>query len=281
MEEGRPSRTAFGAAGHRASHQLFDRPLVLDDPLALTILGPEITEPMRADPDGAGRLGWRTMRALMVARSRVVEGLLAEAVARGVNQYVLLGAGLDTFAYRNPHAGLKVFEVDYPATQAWKRERLSITGIAVPKSLTYAPIDFERQTLAEGLAKGGVDLAAPAIFAWLGVVPYLTREAIMATLSGVAAFPAGSGVVFDYGKPRENMPPAIRAFAEARAQRVAAIGEPWISFFQPDELARELAGLGFAVIEDLNGPILNDRYFKGRTDGLAVGAYAHVMRASV
>ncbi len=281
MEEGRPSRTAFGAAGHRASHQLFDQPLVLGDPLALTILGPEITDPMRADPEGAGRLGWKTLRALIVARSRVVEDLLAEAVAKGVNQYVLLGAGLDTFAYRSPHPGLKVFEVDYPATQAWKRERLATAGIAVPDSLTYAPIDFERQTLAEGLSNGGVDLAAPTIFAWLGVVPYLTREAIMATLSGVAAFPAGSAVVFDYGEPRENMPPHIRAFAEARAQHVAAIGEPWISFFQPADLARDLAALGFTRIEDLNGPILNERYFKDRADGLAVGPFAHVMRAGV
>ena len=154
-------------------------------------------------------------------------------------------------------------------------------GVAIPASLTYAPINFETETLADGLGRAGVDLNAPAIFAWLGVVPYLTCEATMATLGSIAAMPAGSQVIFDYGEPRENLPEPARVIAEELARRVAAAGEPWISFFQPPDLAADVKALGYSRIDDFGQAALNTRYFAGRTDGLAVSATAHVMRATV
>src|ERR1700684_280435 len=142
MQEGKFSRTAQRVAIRRAAHQLLDQPRVLDDPLALRIIGSEAAEALRSDPKEDHAFS-RAFRAFMAARSRYAEDELARAVARGVTQYVVLGAGLDTFAYRNPHAGLHVFEVDHPATQVWKRERVPAAGIAIPPSFTLFSIDFE------------------------------------------------------------------------------------------------------------------------------------------
>jgi len=158
MIEARPSRTALRVAMRRAAHQIFDHPKVLDDPIAMPILGPRAAEKLRAENPGAfGKYGL-SIRAFMVARSRYAEDALARSIARGATQYVILGAGLDTFAYRNPHAesALRVFEVDYPATQEWKRRNLQEARIRVPDSVTYAPVDFEHQTLAD-LALGLAD----------------------------------------------------------------------------------------------------------------------------
>src|SRR5262249_7097362 len=140
------------------------------------------------------------LRAFIAARSRYAEDELALAVKRGVRQYVILGAGLDTFAYRNPYpeSALSVFEVDHPATQAWKRARLKEAGIPLPIDLTFAPVDFEEQTLAGGLRDAGYDPSLSAFFSWLGVTPYLTIEGMMATLRFIASAPIGSGGVFDY-----------------------------------------------------------------------------------
>src|SRR5208337_2845591 len=154
MQEGKFSRTAQRVAIRRAAHQLLDHPRVLDDPLALRIIGSEAEEVLRSDPKESHAFS-RAFRAFMAARSRYAEDELAHAVAHGVRQYVVLGAGLDTFAYRNPYPELRVFEVDHPATQAWKREQLEAAGIAVPASLTFVPIDFERQTLVDGLTRAG------------------------------------------------------------------------------------------------------------------------------
>src|SRR5580658_731298 len=181
MQEGKFSRTARRVAIRRAAHQLLDHPRVLDDPLALRIIGVEACEELRSNPKEHHAFS-RAFRAFMAARSRYAEDELARAVAQGVTQYgvtqyVVLGAGLDTFAYRNPHAGLRVFEVDHPATQAWKREQLEAADIQIPSSLTFVPIDFEQQTLADGLAPSGFNPKASAFFSWLGVTPYLTREA--------------------------------------------------------------------------------------------------------
>src|SRR5580704_178111 len=185
MQERTFSRTAQRVAIRRAAHQLLDRPRVFDDPFALRIIGSEAAEELRSNPKEHHAFS-RAFRAFMAARSRYAEDELACAVARGVRQYVVLGAGLDTFAYRNPHAGLWVFEVDHPATQAWKREQLEQVDIAVPQSLAFAPVDFERVSLGEGLDAAGFDRAAPAIFTWLGVVPYLTEQAVFATLGLIA-----------------------------------------------------------------------------------------------
>jgi methyltransferase (TIGR00027 family) len=280
MQEGKFSRTARRVAIRRAAHQLLDHPRVLDDPLALRIIGSEAAEALRSDPKENHAFS-RAFRAFMVARSRYAEDELARAVAHGVRQYVVLGAGLDTFAYRNPHPGLRVFEVDHPATQAWKRERLQAANIAIPPSLTFVPIDFEQQTLGDGLAHSGFNGPA-AFFSWLGVTPYLTREACMTTLSFIANLPAGSGVVFDFAVDPALLNAGQRQALDALSARVARYGEPFRLFFDPGKLQHELKGMGFHRTEFLQGKDLNARYFKERSDGLLVrGAIGHLMGAWV
>ncbi len=260
METGRPSATAFGAAALRAAHQLLDAPPVFEDPLALRVLGARVAAAIAADPQRAGTPA--SLRALVSLRSRHAEQALADAVGRGARQYVVLGAGLDTFAYRNPFdaAGLRVFEVDHPATQRWKRARLAEAGIEVPASASFAPVDFERDTLADGLARAGFDADAPAFFSLLGVIVYLPRDAAMATLGWVAGRPRGSAIAFDYALVAERLDPAARAARDAMARRVAEAGEPWITHFDPPELARTLRAIGFATVEDLGGDTLHARY---------------------
>jgi methyltransferase (TIGR00027 family) len=281
MQEGTFSRTAHRVAIRRAAHQLLDQPRVLEDPLALRIIGSEAAETLRSDPKEDHAFS-RAFRAFMAARSRYAEDELARAVARGVTQYVVLGAGLDTFAYRNPYSGLCVFEVDHPATQLWKRERLQAAGIAIPPSLTFVPIDFEQQTLANGLAQCGFNAGAAVFFSWLGVTPYLTREACMIALSFIAKRPVGSGVVFDFAIDRALLNPGQRMALDALSKRVAASGEPFQLFFDPGTLQDELKRLGFHCTELLQGKELNARYFKDRKDGLLVrGGLGHLMGAWV
>jgi methyltransferase (TIGR00027 family) len=222
----------------------------------------------------------RPMRLFIAARSRFSEDTLSACVARGVRQVVVLGAGLDTFALRNPHAsqGVRVFEVDYPATQRWKRARLEQAGLAVPASLTFAPVDFERQSLADGLAAAGFAADRPAFFQWLGVVPYLSRDAVAATLDFVAGVP-GSEVVFDYAEPFENYPVERRANVMAIAAGAAARGEPWLSLFDPGELAELLRNKGFGHVEDLGLAELTDRYYGTLKQGIVIGPGGHVVRA--
>ncbi len=283
MRVGEPSRTVRRAAMLRAAHQLFDTPKVLDDPLAVRIVGAGGERKLKENPKRYENRFDRALRAVLVARSRFCEDALAAAVARGVGQFVILGAGLDTVAYRSPLAArLKVFEVDFPATQAWKRARLKEAGIAIPPTLTFAPIDFNTETLGEGLKRAGVDLSAPVFFSWLGVIYYLTRETVLATFRFIAEeLPAGSEIVCDYSdSPRFRSLPFRIAFG-LLAWRVALLGEPWKCFFAPDDIGRELARLGFTGIEDLDGAAMNARYFAGRSDGLRTGGLIHLLSARV
>jgi methyltransferase (TIGR00027 family) len=281
MEDGKPSRTAFAAAGYRATHQLFDKPVVLRDPHAIAILGAEAAKVSDDERVSQYVQASAPMRAQIVARSLFAEETLGHAVEGGVRQYVLLGAGLDTFAYRNPWPDVRVFEVDYPATGEWKRERLASAGIVAPPNVAYAGLDFEHEPLAAGLERAGFDLGKPAVFAWLGVTVYLTREAIEATLRSVAALAEGTEIVFDYGEPREQLPEMLQAKIQARMAMLAAAGEPWVSFFAPADMRALLAGAGFSEVEDLTGLDMNSRWFKDRTDGLAAWPLAHVVRARV
>jgi methyltransferase (TIGR00027 family) len=281
MQEGKFSRTARRVAIRRAAHQLLDQPRVLDDPLALRIIGSEAEQALRSDPK-ENRSFSRAFRAFMAARSRYAEDELAHSVAHGVRQYVVLGAGLDTFAYRNPHPGLRVFEVDHPATQAWKREQLQAANIAIPPSLTFVPIDFEQQTLGDGLAQSGFNASAAAFFSWLGVTPYLTREACMTTFSFIANLPAGTGVVFDFAVDPALLNAGQRQALDALSKRVARYGEPFQLFFDPGKLQDELKTVGFRRTEFLQSKALNARYFKDRNDGLLVrGSIGHLMGAWV
>jgi methyltransferase (TIGR00027 family) len=284
MQENRPSTTAQRVAVRRAAHQLLDEPKVFDDPVALRILGGERAEALQADPRRSEATPLSSyLRAFMAARSRYAEDELVLGVRRGVRQYVILGAGLDTFAYRNPYpeGTLHVFEVDHPATQAWKRARLEEVGINPPPDLTFAAVDFEAQTLADGLLKAGYDPSQCTFFSWLGVTPYLTTDAVLATLRWIASAPSGSAVVFDYAISPSLLTAAQRWVFDALAQRVAAAGEPWQGFFEPAVLMRDLQAMGFAHVEDLGPEEINARYFKDRPDGLRVGSLAHLMNARV
>ena len=276
MLEDQFSRTALGAALHRAAHQTLERGLVFSDPYACAILG--VTPEEAAARDG-GDERRRRMRLFAAARSRLAERRIEAAVARGLRQVVVLGAGLDTFALRNPHAaeGLRVFEVDHPATQAWKRERIAAMGAAAP-SLTFAPCDFERDDLGDALARAGVDRAAPVFYMWLGVTPYLTRGAFMTTMRAIAAT-RGAEVVFDYTEGAERGEGEARAFHKELLERVAALGEPIVGFHDPDELANDLRALGMTEQEDFNSQEIAVRFLGVPRHQAPSGAAGHVIWA--
>jgi methyltransferase (TIGR00027 family) len=269
MEHASPSRTALRVAMRRAAHQIFDAPpLVLNDPLAVPILGGAYIPEVHRTATKLRKPFSLSLRAFLVARSRYAEDNLARAVAQGVTQYVLLGAGLDTFAHRNPYPRLRVFEVDHPATQEWKRELLSTSKIPSPPSLTYTPVDFERHSLPGQLQTVGFNEDIPTFFAWLGVIPYLTLPAFRSTVSFIIRQPTGTGLVLDYTQPRSALPFLEQLAHDSLAARVMLSGEPFKLFFTPSEIAAELAA--FPRIEDLGSPEINTLYFTNRTDNLKV-----------
>ena len=284
MIEARPSRTALRVAMRRAAHQLYDHPKVLDDPIALPIIGRQAAAKLESERGADDNRIALSIRAFMVARSRYAEDTLAQSVARGATQYVILGAGLDTFAYRNPYSEstLRVFEVDYPATQEWKRRQLEEARIAVPTSVTYVPVDFERQTLQEGLKLAGFDPAKPTFFSWLGVTMYLSEEAVMSTFGFMASTPPLGGVAFDYAVPRSSLGLFGRIALDAVSRRVARAGEPFRTFFAPAELTQRLRTMGFSSVEDLGAEEINARYFRDRPDRLRIrGRIGRLMSAQV
>ena len=284
MEENCSSKTAQRVAMRRAAHQILDNPKIFDDPLALRVLGLEAASAPNQNQNWLedSQLS-RVLRASLAARSRYAEDALHAAVRHGVGQYVVLGAGLDTFAYRNPYPqdALHVFEVDHPATQTWKRSLLKEAGISIPETLSFSPVDFETQTLADGLRRTGFDTSKGAFFSWLGVTMYLTNEAIRATLGFVASMPAGSGIAFDYMLSPSLLSPPARKVLDGLAHRVAQAGEPFQTFFDPPSLKTTLRDIGFGHVEDIGPEDMDSRYFQGRTDHLRVGRLAHMMNARV
>jgi methyltransferase (TIGR00027 family) len=277
MRTGTPSRTAIAAAWHRAAHQVLEEGRIFTDPLALKILGEDahsVTRWAEEHPSG------RRMRLFIAVRTRFAEDALAAAIERGVQQLVVLGAGLDTYAYRGTFRDrLRIFEVDHPATQTWKRKRLEEAAIALPANLTFAPVDFERQGLADGLKAAGFDPALQTFFTWLGVVPYLTAEATYSTLGFIASLPNGAHVVFDYSDPPDSLPAEMRVSHEQRAAHVAELGEAWVNYFEAGQLRAKLMALGFSEIEDLGPAQIISRYFPHRaSDGRDKGG--HILRAA-
>lgn len=277
MRTGQPSRTALAAAAHRAAHQVLEGGRIFADPLALRILGVDsdtIVREAEANPAG------KKMRIFIAARTRFAEDSLAAAVARGVRQVVVLGAGLDTLAYRSPFGdGVQIFEVDHPATQEWKRLRLAKAGIRLPGSLVFAPVDFERATLADCLAATDFDPGLQTFLTWMGVVPYLPEQSAWSVLEFIASLGGGAHVVFDYSNPPALLPPDRRLAHERRAARVAGLGEPWLSYFETSKLHGRLNALGFTDIEDLGPPQIAARYFPERTGPLSEEG-GHILRAS-
>src|SRR5260221_191394 len=256
MQPGQPSLTALGAARLRAAHQVLDNASILVDPLAFHILGDDIEFSVAhagAHASGPG------LRWFIAARSRIAEEGLTEAVDAGATQLVVLGAGLDTLAYRTPLAErLRIFEVDFPATQARKRAMLAAAGIAVPETLSYVAIDFERQTLAEALDAAGFAAAERSFFSWLGVVPYLTEAAIFSTLGYVTRLQGGAGVVFDYVNPPASVAPAGRAANHALSFCQTLQSCPLHGGDVHEHIAAAVIGLDEAVaafsIEELDCP---------------------------
>jgi len=281
VQPGQPSWTALGAAVHRAIHQELEGGRILSDPLAVRILGTHaqlILEDARRDPSLRG------LRLFIAVRARFAEDAIAVALEQGFCQVAILGAGLDTFAYRSPLAQrLRIFEIDHPATQTWKREHLAQASIAVPRTVTFVPIDFEREDLPHALSAGGFDFAQPSFFTWLGVVPYLTESAIFATLGFIASLPAGAQVVFDYANPpppdEQDALNEDRRAQVALALRVASVGEGFRSHFETDALHARLADLGFCEIEDLGPNAIRQRYFH-QCDVRNSDRGGHIVRAS-
>ncbi len=283
LQPGEPSRTAQSTALQRAAHQLIERPLVFDDPFALKILGAQRVKWLALNLARYRTPSSRAWRAFFVTRSRYAEDELARVYRQGTRQYLVLGAGLDTFAYRNPQGErLRVFEVDHPSTQAWKRAQLREHGIELPRSLTFVPVDFEKQSLADRLRQAGFRRNAPVFISWLGVTMYLTQDAVMQTLRFVAESCArGSEIVFDFSVPDEALGELERKRRAERAKRVAAIGEPWISYFDPASLVEELGAMGYSRASSLGAGELNARYFAGRADGFSLYGSARIMTARV
>jgi methyltransferase (TIGR00027 family) len=281
MIAGRPSATAELVAIRRAVHQLVDRPLVFEDPCALAIVGPARESEIRNDPHhaGGGALG-RALRAHLVVRSRVAEDRLAEAVARGVRQYVVLGAGLDTFCCRNPHRDLRVFEVDAAATQTWKLERLRTVGLPAQEHTVFVPCEFGAQPIVDVLVDAGLDRSQPSFFSWLGVTMYLAPATTLQTVSAIAPLAAGGGgLVFDYSVRPETVDLVKRLAFRVLAGRLARAGEPFIGFFDPPELLTAVRNGGFTEVEDLTASDLAACYLANRGDGRRLSGLGHVLCA--
>jgi len=272
MATGEPSRTARGAAIQRAVHQIVDDPRIFEDPYALAALGPLTPGELQSSIDR----GSRSMRASIALRSRYTEDCLAAAVERGTRQYVSLGAGLDTFACRNPHVadGLQVYEVDHPATQALKRRRLREAGLALQPGTHFVPVDFETQTLRDALSASGFRFDRAAFFSMLGVSIYITDEAVMDTLRTVASCAAGSEISLSFAVPDDMLTASALASRRRSMAGLAQAGEPWITFYHPEVLARRMRDERFSAADVFGPGEANRRYFAGRRDGLAVaGAY--------
>ena len=264
-----PDSTAVRTALWRAMHvQIDPPPHVLEDEIGLQLAAPDDGWRARPDMDPVGTSGFR---AAMVARARFIEGLVAEQAAHGVAQYVLLGAGLDTFAQRRPQiaARLRVFEIDQPGHQAWKRQRLIDLGFGIPDWLRLVPVDFEANgSWWQQLAAAGFDPGQPAVVASTGVTMYLSKDATAATLRQLARLAPGSTVAMTFLLPSELIDDADRSGLQASRNGARASGTPFISFYTPQEVLALAREAGFKDARHVSGASLAERYFADRTDGL-------------
>ena len=280
MNDGTPSRTALMVAAMRAEHYLnAPEPKILEDSLAMQLAGFETPEKLTTYVEmiltGFTQLSDRETAEMFIdrvahsvcMRSRLVEGELADGLDRGLKQLVVLGAGLDSTAYRLLELTnqLQIFEVDHPATQKWKRERLKGIGIEIPSNLKFVSYDFENQTLGDALDKGGVDRNAMTLFSWLGVHPYLTAEAVTSTLSVLGAFPKGSELVMDfvlpdYSRQNQDVPDGVDQLQKI----VSQMGEPFLSLHTEDELEASLKNAGFTEVHFQYVRDLNERFLAGK-----------------
>ncbi len=304
MQDSQVSKTALGTAFMRAYHAAHDYPKIFDDFLARQIIteteyreseARHLKAFQKIDPDRAAtyadsRLAladWMQNAgapALVLSRARYAEDNLEQAVGQGVKQYVILGAGMDTFAVRRPDLvkHLQVFEVDHPATQADKRQRLLSVSRQLPARLHFIPVDFSQENLAEALNRSAYEPQAQSFFSWLGVTYYLGREAVLATFRAMAASaPPGSAIIFDYLDTEAFVPEKAARRVNIMIEIVKRLGEPMLTGFDPATLAEDLEQVGLRLHEDLGPGEIQRRFFAGRQDGYRACEQAHVAWAVV
>jgi methyltransferase (TIGR00027 family) len=283
MKEGIPSGTAISSAVMRAVHQIRDaEPKILTDNVSVGLVEGSTEEEILAQ-DKSLHDPFIALRAGLVLSSRFAEDQLEIAVAAGIEQYVILGAGLDTFAFRQPAWArtIRIIEIDHPPSQEYKRERLAAKGIHIPNNVELCPIDFEHTTLSDGLAVVTFDFSRPSFFSWLSVTQYLTESSIEATLRFILIMPSPTQIVFTFVPPDECLAPYTLPSLQFIADMAAAVGEPWITRFRPEHWKDWLLKLGFSSVFHLTPQLANDRYFMGRTDGLQASEDAQLIHATV
>ncbi len=290
-----PSQTALTAAAARAAHLIVDRePVIFADDLAAALLGEQADEFISYHRAHGTHLVLSSARAQVLCRSRFTEDHLAACVRDGTIQYVILGAGLDSFAYRTQQAGrgrpgrgpagrglARVFEVDHPGTQQWKRDHLAAAGIPVPDSVRFVAMDFERDSLAGRLAQAGFDASRPALVSWLGVTMYLTEAAISQTLAEIGRFAPGTQLITDYMLPADLRDEAGNNYAGLVAPAAAERGEPWLTFFAPDDMSALLERHGFGAVEHVRQRDSIPAALWDRTDSLRPADLSVLARAAI
>lgn len=278
----KPSQTAQFAAAHRAYHLLHDRPAILEDIAAGWLLGPPLSAILRVAP--LRWLFWRPLLAkvrpisvFVVVRSRYTEDTLEHSIRDGCRQYVILGAGLDSWALRHIEPGVTVFELDHPATQQWKEARIRSRLGALPSHLVLIPVDFERESIADVLPSRGFDPRASAFVSWLGTICYLTRGAIEEAFTSLASVCApGSRIAFDYFQPKSTMSPADLQLFDVLDEGGTRRGEPMQTLLDAEEMAEILLSAGFRVVEDLSASEIRRRYLAQRRDGLDIPGFGRL-----
>jgi methyltransferase (TIGR00027 family) len=283
MEDSKPSRTGQLTAIMRAIHQTEDEePKLLADPIAPRLIDLTSEDDVWLTPILSHPFA-KQWRAGFLIRNRYAEDCLAEGVERGLRQYVILGAGLDTFAFRQPPwaESLRIYEIDHPATQRWKCDRLAAAAIVVPSNLTFVSTDFEGISLADALRAAGFDFCSKTLCSWLGVTQYLSLDAIRGTLEFVLSLPHSSEIVFSFILPFEMSPPGEADALAMVARKSAEVGEPWLTTISPDDLKARLRMMGFSDIIHLTPEQAHDRYLRDRRDGLQARRGEQLMRAIV
>ena len=272
----RPSKTAQFAAAHRAYHFIHDRPAIFEDTAAIWLLGPPLSTILRVAPLRC--LFWRPLvakirpiSAFIAVRSRYVEDMLEHFMREDCRQYVILGAGLDSWALRHEAPGITVFEVDHPATQQWKESRIRSRLGALPSHLVLVPVDFERESTADVLPSHGFDSRSKTFLSWLGTIYYLTRGTVEKTIASLAGICApGSRIVFDYFLPKSTMSPSDLTLFNVIDAGGTRRGEPLQTLVNAEDVEEILRSAGFRVVDDLSASEIRDRYLAQRSDGLDI-----------
>jgi methyltransferase (TIGR00027 family) len=277
------SQTACTAAAARAAHLIVDNePVIFADTLAAALLGDQADELIGYHRAHGTHVVLAGARAQVICRSRYTEDRLADLIDHAMAQYVILGAGLDSFAYRSDLASqVRIFEIDHPATQGWKRRLLSAAGIATPAAVTFVPVNFETDSLVEQLAGSGFDLARPALVSWLGVSMYLTRAAISRTLGEIGGFASGTELIVDYMLPAGLRDEAGDTYVELVMPAAADSGEPWLTFLAPAEMSALLDSHGLEPSAHVRQRDAVDAALWNRSDSLQPIELSNLARATV